>query len=138
MSCVASIDCHSQATPSISSYSAIPLRQSSRNTPARVHSWKYLCTQLEHTPSRSRVIVSHWHPVRSTLTIALNTLRRSALRRPPPGFLLYCLSGSRSTRTGSNGSTISHNLSDIIHGFILAIDHIVYIPYCILSNFIYG
>jgi len=58
--------CHDQAMPSISSYSASPLRQRRRvKTPWRFHSKKYLWIELE-LPNSFSGNTFHWYPVRRT------------------------------------------------------------------------
>ena len=130
--------CQTQAIPSISSYSASPLRQSRTKTPCRFHSRKYLCTELA-LPNFSGSAF-HWQPVLRTYTIASNTLRGDIGLRPPPGRLLYFRRLSR-FRLGISGATFSHNSSDTVHDFI------AFMPYyhninvaksrC-LANIIYG
>ena len=76
--------CHDHAIPSISSYSANPLRQSFTKTPFFFHSRKYLCPELA-LPNSDLGKAFHWHPVRKTYTMASSTLRGSMGFRPPPG-----------------------------------------------------
>ena len=69
--------CHDQAMPSISSYSASPLRQRRQvKTPWRFHSKKYLWIELE-LPNSFSGNTFHWYPVRRTKTMSANTLRGS-------------------------------------------------------------
>ena len=105
--------CHDQAIPSISSYSANPLRQRRIKTSSRFHSRKYLWTELA-LPNSLFGRAFHWHPVRSTKIIPANTLRGSRRFRPPPGrrryfrfFFRLCF--------GIRGSTRLHNSSDTVH-----------------------
>jgi len=108
--------CHDQAMPSISSYSASPLRQRRMKTSSRFHSKKYLWMELA-LPNSLFGRAFHWHPVRSTKIIPSNTLRGSIRFRPPPGrrrylrfFLRFCL--------GIRDSTRLHNSSDTVHDLI--------------------
>ena len=98
-----SILCQDQAMPSISSYSASPLRQRRTKTPSRFHSKKYLWMELA-LPNSLFGKAFHWHPVRSTKIIPSNTLRGSIRFRPPPGrrrylrfFFRFCFGIRRST-----------------------------------------
>jgi len=115
-----SILCQTQAIPSISSYSASPLRQSRTKTPCRFHSRKYLCTELALPNFSGRAF--HWQPVLRTYTIASNTLRGDIGLRPPPGRLLYFRRFSR-FGLGINGSIFSHNSSETVH------DLMAFMPY---------
>ena len=64
---VPSADCHSQAMPASSSYSARPLRQIFSNSPARAHCWKRACNAELPNPSNfSRGKAFQMIPVRST------------------------------------------------------------------------
>jgi len=108
-----SILCQDQATPSISSYSASPLRQRRTKTPSRFHSKKYLWMELA-LPNSLFGKAFHWHPVRSTKIIASNTLRGSIRFRPPPGRRRYFRFFFR-FRLGIRGSTRLHNSSDMVH-----------------------
>ena len=108
-----SILCQDQAMPSISSYSASPLRQRRTKTPSRFHSKKYLWMELA-LPNSLFGRAFHWHPVRSTKIMPSNTLRGSIRFRPPPGrrkyfrfFFRLCF--------GIRGSTRLHNSSDTVH-----------------------
>jgi hypothetical protein len=108
-----SILCQDQAMPSISSYSASPLRQRRTKTPSRFHSKKYLWTELA-LPNSLFGKAFHWHPVRSTKIMPSNTLRGSIRFRPPPGrrkyfrfFFRFCF--------GIRGSIRFHNSSDTVH-----------------------
>jgi len=91
--------CHDQAMPSISSYSASPLRQRRANTPWRFHSKKYSWMELA-LPNSFCGNAFHWHPVRSTKTIPANTLRGSIGLRPPPGRRRYFRFFTRNWETG--------------------------------------
>jgi hypothetical protein len=115
-----SILCQTQAIPSISSYSARPLRQSRTKTPCRFHSRKYLCTELALPNFSGRAF--HWQPVLRTYTIASKTLRWAIGLRPPPGRLLYFRRFSR-FRLGISGSTFSHNSSETVHDFMAFMPH---------------
>lgn len=109
--------CHAQAIPSISSYSASPLRHSRTKTPRFFHSKKYLCTELA-LPNRSLGNAFHWHPVRNTYTIPANIFRESSGLRPPPGRRLYFRPFAR-FRCGINGATFSHSVSATSHEYVL-------------------
>ncbi len=105
--------CQDQAIPSISSYSASPLRQARTKTPSRFHSKKYLWMELA-LPNSLFGKAFHWHPVRNTKIMPSNTLRGSIRFRPPPGrrryfrfFFLF--------RLGIRGSIRLHNSSDTVH-----------------------
>ena len=108
-----SILCQDQAMPSISSYSASPLRQRRTKTPSRFHSKKYLWMELA-LPNSLFGKAFHWHPVRSTKIIPSNTLRGSIRFRPPPGRRKYFRFFFR-FRFGIRGSTRLHNSSDTVH-----------------------
>jgi hypothetical protein len=108
--------CHLQAMPSISSYSASPFFHSFRKKPASTHLRKYACTLLELPNSFGRAF--HWMPVRSTKTMALNTLRGSMGLRPAPLRRWYVFSVLR-LGFGIRGATFSQNLSDTSHDLIL-------------------
>jgi hypothetical protein len=105
--------CHDQAMPSISSYSANPLRQRRTNTPCRFHSKKYWWMELA-LPNSSWGNAFHWHPVRNTKTMPANTLRGSMGLRPPPGLRRYFRFFAR-FRLGIRGSTRFHSSSDTVH-----------------------
>ena len=111
-----SILCQDQAMPSISSYSASPLRQRRTKTLSRFHSRKYLWMELA-LPNSLFGKAFHWHPVRRTKIIPSNTLRGSIRFRPPPGrrryFRFFCR-----LRFGIRGSTRLHNSSDTVHDLI--------------------
>ena len=107
-----SILCQDQAICSISSYSASPFRHIFTNTPLCFHCRKYLCTELALPYSFGSAF--HWQPVRSTYTIASNTLRGSMGLRPPPGRRLYFRPLGR-LGFGIRGATRSHNASDTVH-----------------------
>ena len=108
-----SILCQDQAMPSISSYSASPLRQRRTKTPSCFHSKKYLWMELA-LPNSLLGKAFHWHPVRRTKIIPSNTLRGSMRFRPPPGrrryFRFFCR-----LRFGIRGSTRLHNSSETVH-----------------------
>ena len=108
-----SILCQDQAMPSISSYSASPLRQRRTKTPSPFHSKKYLWMELA-LPNSLFGRAFHWHPVRSTKIIPSNTLRGSIRFRPPPGrrryFRFFCR-----FHLGIRGSTRFHNSLDTVH-----------------------
>jgi len=108
-----SILCQDQAMPSISSYSASPLRQRRTKTPSRFHSKKYLWMELA-LPYSLFGKAFHWHPVRSTKIIPSNTLRGSMRFRPPPGRRKYFRFFFRFP-FGIRGSTRLHNSSDAVH-----------------------
>jgi hypothetical protein len=108
--------CHRQAIPSISSYSASPLRQRRTKTPSRFHSKKYLWTELA-LPNTSSGKAFHWHPVRRTYTMAAKTLRGAMGFRPPPGRRRYFRFFLR-LRLGIRGSTRFHSSSDTVHDLI--------------------
>jgi hypothetical protein len=108
-----SILCQDQAMPSISSYSASPLRQRRTKTPSRFHSRKYLWMELA-LPNSPFGKAFHWHPVRSTKTIPSNTLRGSIRFRPPPGRRKYFRFFFR-FHFGIRGSIRLHNSSDTVH-----------------------
>ena len=105
--------CQDQAMPSISSYSASPLRQRRTKTPSRFHSKKYLWMELA-LPNSLFGNAFHWHPVRSTKIIPSNTLRGSIRFRPPPGRRRYFRFFFR-FRFGIRDSTRLHNSSDTVH-----------------------
>jgi len=105
--------CHDQAIPSVSSYSASPLRQRRTNTPWRFHSRKYWWMELA-LPNSSWGNAFHWHPVRNTKTMPANTLRGSMGLRPPPGRRRYFRFFAR-FRLGISGSTRFHSSSDTVH-----------------------
>jgi hypothetical protein len=108
-----SILCQDQAIPSISSYSASPLRHRRTKTPIRFHSKKYLWMELA-LPNSLFGKAFHWHPVRSTKIIPSNTLRGSIRFRPPPGRRRYFRFFFR-FRFGIRGSIRLHNSSDTVH-----------------------
>lgn len=105
--------CQDHAIPSISSYSAKPLRQSLTNTPFLFHSEKYLWTELA-LPNSSFDNAFHWHPVRKTYTMAENTFRGSMGFRPPPARRRYLRLLSR-TGFGISGSARFQKSSDMVH-----------------------
>lgn len=108
--------CQRQAIPSISSYSASPLRQSFVNTPWCFHSKKYLWIELA-LPNSLLGNAFHWHPVRNTKTIPSNTLRGSIGLRPPPARRRYFRPLVR-FRCGISGSTRFHSSAEIAHDMI--------------------
>lgn len=107
--------CQDQEMPSISSYSANPLRQSFTNTPFFFHSRKYLWTELA-LPNSSFGKAFHWHPVRKTYTMAENTFRGSMAFRPAPARRKYLRLLSR-LGFGMSDSARSQNSSEIVHDF---------------------
>jgi hypothetical protein len=127
--------CQRQTIPSISSYSASPLRQSFVNTPWRFHSKKYLWIELA-LPNSLLGKAFHWHPVRNAKTIPSKTLRGSMALRPPPACRRYFRFLAR-FRCGISGSTRFHSSADTAH------DMIAPMPIFIMSGlfeaiFIYG
>jgi len=104
--------CHSQATPSSSSYSDSPVVQMRSNTPARAHAIKYAWSALP-APNSDFGNAFQWIPVRATYTIAANTTRFAIGLRPAPGARRYFRFGSR-TGSGIKGSTFDQNSSDIV------------------------
>jgi hypothetical protein len=114
--------CHDQAMPSISSYSASPLRQRCPNTLWRFHSKKYLWMELE-LPNSFSGNAFHWHPVRKTKTIPANTLRGSMGLRPPPGRRRYFRFFTR-FRLGISGSTRFHSSSETVHDLMALMTYI--------------
>ncbi len=105
--------CHDQTMPSISSYSANPLRQRRTNTPWRFHSKKYWWMELA-LPNSLLGNAFHWHPVRNTKIIPSNTLRDSMGLRPPPGRRRYFRFFAR-LRLGISRSIRLHNSLDTVH-----------------------
>ena len=130
-----SILCQRQAIPSISSYSASPLRQRRTKTPFRFHSQKYLWMELG-LPNTSWGRAFHWHPVRRTYTIASKTLRGSMGLRPPPGRRKYFFLFSRFC-FGINDSTRFQSSSDTVHDFIPLMENVYHEPF-LRSTIIYG
>jgi hypothetical protein len=112
--------CQDQAIPSISSYSAKPLRQSFTNTPFFFHSRKYLWTELA-LPNSPFGKAFHWHPVRKTYTMAESTFRGSMAFRPAPARRRYFRPLSR-LGFGISGSARSQNSSEIVHDFNVFMD----------------
>ena len=104
--------CQDHAIPSISSYSANPLRQRRVKTPWCFHSKKYWWMELA-LPNSLLGKAFHWHPVRNTKTMPSKTLRGSMGFLPPPGRRRYfrCLSRFR---RGISGSTRVHSSSDTV------------------------
>jgi hypothetical protein len=117
---VPSMLCQDHAIPSISSYSAKPLRQSFTNTPFFFHSKKYLWTELA-LPNSCFGNAFHWHPVRKTYTMAESTFRGSMAFRPAPARRRYFRPLSR-LGFGISGSARSQNSSEIVHDFKAFID----------------
>jgi hypothetical protein len=109
--------CHSQAIPSISSYSARPAAQICSNTPARAHIMKYAWIALP-APNSDFGNAFHWMPVRATYTIAANTVRFGMGLLPAPGARRYFRFGSRSA-SGIKGSTFDQNSSEIVQDLSL-------------------
>ena len=107
--------CQDHTIPSISSYSASPLRHSCTNTPFFFHSRKYLWTELA-LPNSSFGKAFHWHPVRKTYTMAESTFRGSMAFRPAPVRRRYFRLLSR-LGFGISGPARSQNSSDIVHDF---------------------
>jgi len=97
-------DCHVQSIPWSSSYSSNPSFHSFSNTPAFSHFWNQRwAEELVQMPVASRAF--HWHPVRSTIKMAVMAWRGST------GGLWHpkgCGAGG-----GSNGFMRSHNASEI-------------------------
>jgi len=127
--------CHRQAIPSISSYSASPLRQSFVNTPWCFQSKKYLWIELA-LPNSLLGNAFHWHPVRNTKTIPSNTLRGSMALRPPPARRRYLRPLGR-FRCGISGSTRFHSSAEIAHDMIALIAKVIMGPK-LKQYFIYG
>lgn len=128
--------CHDHAIPSISSYSANPLRQSFTKTPFFFHSRKYLCTELA-LPNSDLGKAFHWHPVRKTYTMASSTLRGSMRFRPPPGRRTYLRFVSRRGFEMS-GLAFSQKLSEIVHDLMAFMKHSYTTRTEIWQAFIYG
>ena len=105
--------CQRQAIPSMSSYSASPLRHRRTNTPFSDHNRKYLWMELA-LPKRSSGKAFHWQPVRKTYTIPSKTRRGSSGGRPPPGLRRYRRLPSR-FGLGMTGSTTAHSSSETVH-----------------------
>jgi hypothetical protein len=106
--------CQDHTIPSISSYSAKPLRQSFTKKPFLFHSMKYLWTELA-LPNSSFGKAFHWHPVRKTYTMAESTFRGSMAFRPAPVRRRYLRLLSRCLGFGISGSARCQNSSDIVH-----------------------
>ena len=128
--------CQDHTIPSISSYSAKPLRQSFTKTPFFFHSRKYLCTELA-LPNSDRGKAFHWHPVRKTYTMASSTLRDSMGFRPPPGrrkYLRFVF------RRGFEmiGLACSQNSSEIVHDLIAFMKQSYTTRTTVWQAFIYG
>jgi hypothetical protein len=128
--------CQDQAIPSISSYSAKPLRQSFTNTPFFFHSRKYLWTELA-LPNSSFGNAFHWHPVRKTYTMAENTFRGSMAFRPAPALRRYFRPLSR-LGFGISGSARFQNSSEIVHDLKAFMDWKYSIKHGKKQYFIYG
>src|SRR5450631_1018510 len=103
--------CQRQGMPSMSSYSASPACHKMRKNPALSHSRKRLWIALA-LPKRSLGSAFHWQPVRSTYTIASNTVRAPFGLRPPPGLRRNFFLRRRPGRSGTSGSTLRQNSSD--------------------------
>lgn len=88
----------SPRTPSSSSTA----RCRRRHTPAWVHSWNRRCAVGTLTPNDGGICRQE-QPLVSTNTIAVNTARSPALRRPPPCRRTPC--------SGSSGAAMAHNSS---------------------------
>ena len=130
-----SILCQRHAIPSISSYSASPLRQSRTKTPWRFHSWKYLWIELA-LPNSLLGKAFHWHPVRNTKTIPSKTLRGFMGLRPPPARRRYFRLGTR-FRLGISGSTRFHSSSDTAQEIMAPMAELTMVRLC-NAIFIYG
>ena len=128
--------CQDHAIPSISSYSAKPLRQSFTNTPFLFHSRKYLWTELA-LPNSPFGKAFHWHPVRKTYTMPSSTLRGSMGFRPPPGRRKYLRFLSRRGFEMS-GLACSQKSSEIVHDLMAFMQHSYTIMTSIWQAFIYG
>jgi hypothetical protein len=128
--------CQDHAIPSISSYSAKPLRQSFTKTPFFFQSRKYLCTELA-LPNSDLGKAFHWHPVRKIYTIASSTLRGSMGFRPPPGRRKYLRFISRRGFEMS-GLAFSQNSSEIVHDLMAFMKHSYTTRTAIWQAFIYG
>jgi hypothetical protein len=98
--------------PLASSYFLIPHAHNALKKPASDQNMKYLWTALEAPKVSGKAF--HWIPVRKTKKIASRAIRGSIGRRPPPGFLMYCLSGFL-VLLGIKGSAIAQNPSVISH-----------------------
>ena len=127
--------CQRQAIPSISSYSANPLRQSLVNTPWRFHSKKYLWIELA-LPNSLLGKAFHWHPVRNTKTIPSKALRGSMALRPPPARRRYFRLLARS-RCGISGSTSFHSSVETAHDMIAPMAKLI-MGSLFDARFIYG
>src|SRR5450759_212571 len=68
--------------------------------------------QWKALPKRSLGSAFHWQPVRSTYTIASNTVRAPFGLRPPPGLRRNFFLRRRPGRSGTSGSTLRQNSSD--------------------------
>jgi len=113
--------CHDQAIPSISSYSASPLRQRRENTPFRFHSKKYWWMELA-LPNSFFGKAFHWHPVRNTKIMPSKTFRGSMGLRPPPGRRKYFRFLGRFL-FGISGSARFQSSSDTVHDLIALMAH---------------
>jgi len=127
--------CHRQAIPSMSSYSASPLRQRRTNTFFRFHSKKYLWIELG-LPYTSLGSAFHWQPVRSTYIMPSKTLRGSMDFRPPPGRRRYFFAFRRLC-FGIRGSTRFQSSFDTVHDFIAPMAGLYHQTFE-RSNIIYG
>ena len=126
--------CQDQAMPSISSYSASPLRQRRTNIPWRFHSKKYLWMELE-LPNSFSGNAFHWHPVRKTKTMPANTLRGSMGLRPPPGRRRYFRFFTR-FRLGISGSTRVHSSSETVHDLMALMAYIYHEGLSNVNNYL--
>ena len=129
-----SILCHDQAIPSISSYSASPLRQRRVKTPWHFHFKKYWWTELA-LPNSFLGNAFHWHPVRNTKTIPSNTLRGSMGLRPPPGRRRYFCFFAR-LRLGISGSTRPHSSSDTVHDLMALMAYVHHERFFIVNYYL--
>jgi hypothetical protein len=126
--------CHDQAIPSISSYSASPLRQRRTNTPWRFHSKKYWWMELA-LPNSSWGNAFHWHPVRNTKTMPANTLRGSMGLRPPPGRRRYFRFFARFL-LGIRDSTRFHSSSDTVHDLMALMAYVYHERFFNVNNYL--
>lgn len=113
--------CQRHAMPSISSYSANPLRHRFPKTPWRFHSKKYLCTELAE-PNSAFGNAFHWHPVRNTYMMPAKTFRASIGFLPPPGRRTYSRFFCR-VGFGTSGATLFQNSSDTVHDLCAFMNH---------------
>ena len=132
---VPSMLCHRQAIPSISSYSASPLRHRRTKTPFRFHSKKYWWMELA-LPNTAFGSAFHWHPVRRTYMMPSKTLWGSMGLRPPPGRRKYFFRFFRLC-CGINGSTRFQSSSDTVHAFTALMENLYHDTFW-RSTIIYG